>query len=187
MRRLTFFIALVIPSLVSAIETPKYLVLETLSASVEVRQYSEFTLARVHAKDLEKNSDNRFFRALADYIFGANSRGEKISMTAPVAQTMEDGKPVDMAFFLPKDLEVPPEPENINVQLVRGDMTVAVIGYKGGWSIRKFENAKRNLEEELRKQGAWQIVGDPIWARYNSPFSIPALRRNEVFIPVARP
>ena len=186
MRFVTFFIALMIPCLVCAIETPRYSVLESLSNSVEVRQYSEFTLARVKAEDLKKTSDNRFFRALADYIFGANSRGEKIAMTAPVAQTMYKGKAKDMAFFLPRDLEVPPKPENTNVELVKGEMTVAVIGYKGSWSIQKFENAKRELEEVLLNQGTWKVVGDPIWARYNSPFSIPALRSNEVFIPVVR-
>ena len=186
MRVLVFFTGLIFPVLSHAIETPRYSVLESFSNSVEVRQYSEFTLARVKAENLEKTSDNRFFRALADYIFGANSRSEKIAMTAPVAQTMDKGKPKDMAFFLPRDLEVPPKPENTNVELVKSEMTVAVIAYKGSWSIRKFENAKRELEEVLLYQDTWKVVGDPIWARYNSPFSIPALRSNEVFIPVVR-
>ena len=186
MRVLTFFIVFMTPNLVSAIETPQYAVLDSLSESVEVRQYSEFTLARVNAIDLGSDSDNRFFRTLADYIFGQNARGEKIAMTAPVAQTMEEGKAKDMAFFLPKDLAAPPRPGNSRVKLVRGEMTVAVIRYRGSWAIRKFEKAKRELKEVLRNQGYWKIVGKPIWARYNSPFSIPALRRNEVFIPVAR-
>lgn len=186
MRTLTFSIVLMYPYLASAIETPQYAVLDALSESVEVRQYSEFTMARVNAIDLGSASDNRFFRTLADYIFGQNSRAEKIAMTAPVAQTMEEGKAKDMAFFLPKELAAPPKPENSTVRLIKGEMTVAVIGYRGGWTIRKFEKAKRELNEVLRNQGHWKIVGKPIWARYNSPFSIPAFRVNEVFIPVTR-
>ena len=61
--------ALMTPNLVSVIETPQYAVLDSLIESVEVRQYSEFTLARVNAIDLGSDSDNRFFRTFADYIF----------------------------------------------------------------------------------------------------------------------
>lgn len=170
----------------NAIETPKYAVLESLSDSVEVRRYSQFTLARVKTVDVESNSDNRSFRTLAGYIFGANSTGEKIAMTAPVAQTMDGGKAKDMAFFLPEGLAVPPKPDSERVKIAKAEMTVAVITYRGGWGVRKFEKAKRDLEKVLLSQENWKIMGKPIWARYNSPFSIPALRRNEVFIPVAR-
>ena len=86
---------------------------------------------------------------------------------------------------MPKDLAAPPKPENGRVKLVKGEMTVSVIRYRGGWAIHKFEKAKRDLKEVLRDQGYWKIVGKPIWIRYNSPFSIPALGSNEVF-PVAR-
>ena len=91
-----------------------------------------------------------------------------------------------MAFFLPRSLVDPPEPDNSDVALLSGEMTVAALRYKGGWSIRKFERARAQLEEKLAGQQAWRIVGNAIWARYNSPFSVPAFRTNEVLIPVER-
>ena len=65
-------------------------------------------------------------------------------------------------------------------------MIVAVLRYRGGWSVKKFENAKLELQRKLSSQKEWRVVGDPIWARYNSPFSVPALRTNEVMIPVEK-
>lgn len=86
------------------------MILDQLSGSVEVRQYPEFTLGRVSGTDAGKNSDNQLFRVLADYTFGKNPRNQKISMTSPVAQTMEAGRAQDMAFLLANSLLAPLSP-----------------------------------------------------------------------------
>lgn len=186
MRYVICWLFILMPGISSAIETPDYAILDDLGDSVEIRNYSSFTMVRVSRSDLGAGSDNQFFRPLAGYIFGDNSRNEKIAMTAPVAQTMVSGEAQDMAFFLPRSLVDPPEPDNSDVALLSGEMTVAALRYKGGWSTRKFERARAQLEEKLASQQAWRIVGNAIWARYNSPFSVPAFRTNEVLIPVER-
>ena len=40
------------------------------------------------------------------------------------------------------------------------------------------------LEAWMRGRGL-APAGDPVWARYNSPFSLWFLRRNEILVPVA--
>jgi len=46
------------------------------------------------------------------------------------------------------------------------------------------EEAKYNVLESWIKEKGLTIVGDPIWARYNPPFTPWFLRRNEILIPI---
>jgi hypothetical protein len=57
--------------------------------------------------------------------------------------------------------------------------TMAVRQYSGRWTETKYEQNESALREALAAQGI-QTVGGPVLARYNSPFSLPVLRRNEV-------
>ena len=186
MRLIACLLMLLLSGPTLAIETPDFEVIGEIEEEVQIRQYDRFTLAKVARGDVENGSDNQLFRPLADYIFGNNVREEKIAMTAPVAQTMVGSQAQDMAFFLPKALANPPQPKNKDISLIAGEMIVAVLRYRGGWSVNKFENAKLELQRKLSNQKEWRVVGDPIWARYNSPFSVPAFRTNEVMIPVEK-
>jgi hypothetical protein len=46
-------------------------------------------------------------------------------------------------------------------------------------------NIIRIFETWIRENGL-KIVGDPVWARYNPPFTLWFLRRNEILIPVTQ-
>jgi hypothetical protein len=59
----------------------------------------------------------------------------------------------------------------------------AVIRYSGSWSKKKYESQKELLEEFIRNKGL-KITGEAIFARYDPPFQLSFLRRNEVLIPV---
>jgi hypothetical protein len=60
---------------------------------------------------------------------------------------------------------------------------MAAVRYSGFWSEKGYLRYKVELESWIGRMGL-TIVGDPIWARYNSPFMPWFLRRNEILIPV---
>jgi hypothetical protein len=60
---------------------------------------------------------------------------------------------------------------------------MATVRYSGTWSRKRYEARRAHLEEFVLNKG-WTIRGEPIFARYDPPFQLPFLRRNEVLIPV---
>jgi hypothetical protein len=66
-----------------AIEEPVFSVLETAS-DYEIRRYEPFIVAELDVRGNFDDAGNSAFRILAKYIFGDNSTGEKMKMTAPV-------------------------------------------------------------------------------------------------------
>ncbi len=61
---------------------------------------------------------------------------------------------------------------------------MAVRRYSGRWTDANYEKQKGLLIESL-SEATLDIVGEPILARYNSPFSLPMVRRNEVMLEVS--
>jgi hypothetical protein len=61
---------------------------------------------------------------------------------------------------------------------------IAAVRYSGFWNEAGYLRNKSELESWVEQMG-FTITGEAIWARYNSPFSLWFLRRNEVLIPVA--
>jgi len=106
-------------------------------------------------------------------------------MTAPVGQRRVQEKWA-VSFMMPSSytLETLPEPENPNITLrqVPG-RRMAAVRYSGFWSEKRYLRYKSELESWIQERGL-TIVGDPIWARYNSPFTPWFLRRNEILIPI---
>jgi effector-binding domain-containing protein len=111
--------------------------------------------------------------------------GEKISMTAPVSQQSVQGKWA-VSFMMPTSytMENLPTPDApiINLRQVPA-RRVAAIRYSGTWSEKNFLDNKEKLEKWIRENG-FEISGEPVWARYNPPFTPWFLRRNEILIPV---
>ncbi|MBM9535662.1 heme-binding protein [Desulfobulbus alkaliphilus] len=59
---------------------------------------------------------------------------------------------------------------------------MAAVRYSGLWSEKNYFRYKMELESWIHERGL-AIGGDPVWARYNSPFTPWFLRRNEILIP----
>jgi hypothetical protein len=59
----------------------------------------------------------------------------------------------------------------------------AAIRYSGTWSQKRYERKRVSLEEFLNRKEL-VAAAKPIFARYNPPFELWFLRRNEVIIPV---
>ena len=98
---------------------------------------------------------------------------------------MTDGK-MSMRFFLPMQYskQNAPEPNDERVRII--DLPTeyfAVISYSGFASDDNFEEHCTKLKAALDKDGM-VIKGSPIKATYNSPFTLPLLRRNEAMYPL---
>ena len=172
-------------------EEPEYSVVKKTGV-YEVRQYKKRTVAEV-----TYGEEDSGFRVLFDYISGANKGSKEVEMTIPVTQSKEiymtvpvtqsttDGK-MSMRFFLPMQYSKhnAPEPNDERVRII--DLPAeyfAVISYSGFVSDGNFEEHYTELKAALDKDGM-VIKGPPIKATYNSPFTLPFLRRNEAMYPL---
>ena len=109
-------------------------------------------------------------------------------MTAPVGQEARDGE-WRITFVMPAKytMDTLPRPldERVVLRAEPGGL-VAAIRYSGSWSRKRYLEQEAKLRSLLEERGL-EATGEPVFARYNSPFALWFLRRNEVLIPVARP
>ena len=141
----------------------------------EIRKYSDRLV-------IETNSmDGNGFRKLFNYISGNNEESQEIKMTVPVTQEIKNGN-MTMQFYLPLKFNKnnAPKPSNSDIKIltIEGGY-YAVIKYSGRSSDKNFLKNKDILEKHL-KQDNIVIISPPIRASYNSPFTLPMLKRNEV-------
>ena len=183
-----------------SLEEPAYEIVDARDG-YELRRYAGYLVAETEvAGDLEE-AGNRAFRILAAFIFGDNEVSERIAMTAPVVQSRSEKiamtAPVLQApaaaegrhtvgFTMPAKYtsETLPKPTDSRVRIreVPG-RTLAVRTYSGRWTGKLFDENEQVLRRALERDGR-QTLGAAQWARYNSPFSLPPFRRNEVWIEV---
>lgn len=184
-----------------ATEEAKYSVIER-SGDFEIRDYERQIIVETIVDSSMEQAGNVAFRKLFRYISGANqssntiamtapvaqeSRGEKIAMTAPVGQQKaKSGWAV--SFMMPaeytmKTLPVPTDP-SLTVREIP-PRRMAAVRYTGTWSQASYQSHKEKLESWIKSKGL-AVTGDPVWARYNPPFTLWFMRRNEVLIPVKK-
>lgn len=172
------------------------------SETFELRQYHPLIVAEVLVDGDLDEASSKGFRLIADYIFGNNRANSganaKIAMTAPVTVEPMDSKiamtaPVTLQprsgkwqvrFVMPSHytLSTLPVPNNNQVKLreVPG-RKVAVIKFSG---LAGETKAAKKTEELLQWIASKQLkpVSTPELARYNPPWTLPFLRRNEVMV-----
>ena len=131
------------------------------------------------------NSNSSTFRKLFQYISGANNSSQKIKMTIPVNQIKKNSTNF-MQFILPSsfDKETIPIPSNSEVKIsIIEKGYFAVIEYSGRSSDKNFIKYSKVLQKKLLEDKIL-IKGLAIKATYNSPFTLPLLRRNEAMFRV---
>ena len=183
-----------------AIEEPPYSV-ESKTASYEIRKYGPIIVAETKVISDFESAGNQAFRILAGYIFGGNTSKTKIAMTAPVNQQAASKKiamtaPVTqikqdsgylIQFTMPKQytLETLPAPNDNRVQLRQiPGRRIAVFTYSGSWSESRYKEKLDTLVDKLKGNNV-KTIGEPVLARFNSPFQLWFLRRNEIWLELA--
>ena len=148
----------------------------------EIRKYFDRLVI-----ETETSNQNSSFRKLFNYISGSNEKNQEIKMTAPVTQIEKNGN-MTMQFYLPSEFNEnnTPSPSNSEVKVLnmKGGY-FAAITYSGRASDKNFIKHKEILENRLKEDDI-TILSPPIRATYNSPFTLPMLRRNEVMFEIER-
>lgn len=201
---ITALLFLVLTGAITAMATEEapYTVIKT-DGIFELREYAPQVLAEIMVDGELEGAGNKAFRPLFRYISGDNQsqtkiamtapvsqeqQGEKIAMTAPVSQQRVQGKWA-VSFMMPAAFTMAtlPTPDDPNITLRQVPARrVAAVRYSGLWSEEKYLRHKEKLEKWIT-DNRFTVSGEPVWARYNSPFALWFLRRNEVLIPVTVP
>ncbi len=202
MRLFTAILFLLLTGVTTAMATEEapYTVIKT-DDIFELREYAPQVLAEIIVDGDLEGAGNKAFRPLFRYISGDNKSRGKIAMTAPVSQE-QTGEKISMtaqvsqqsvqgkwavSFMMPTSytMENLPTPDDPNIKLRQVPARqVAAVRYSGFWSEKKYLQYKQELENWIAAKNL-KVIGEPVWARYNPPFTLWFLRRNEILIPIA--
>tara|TARA_B100000700_G_scaffold300073_1_gene367772 strand:- start:70 stop:708 length:639 start_codon:yes stop_codon:yes gene_type:complete len=199
---LAFFLYSVLS--VRNIEEPSYIVIDKKDG-YEIRKYDSYIIAqtRIVGAPTRSMATNQGFSVIADYIFGNNTKRQTVAMTVPVntqevdyekiAMTVpvntekgEGARSYTVSFVMPRlyTLKTLPLPNNAQVQLVQvPERRVAVKRFSWSNTEQTFLQKEQELLKELQRDGV-TIVGPINIARYNPPWTLPFMLRNEVQIPI---
>lgn len=186
-----------------AIEEPKFTLLEK-EQFFELRQYEPKLIAEVFIEGDMSEVSSKGFKLIADFIFGNNTtqsgKSEKISMTAPVAVKLSTEKismtaPVGLQqsnnqwrvyFVMPSQytLETLPKPNNpqVSIKLLPAQK-FAVVRFSGLVDEEKMTTKQSELNQWTKRKNL-KVLSSPELARYNPPWTLPFLRRNELLVEV---
>jgi hypothetical protein len=188
-----------------AIEEPKYQVIEK-SGPFELRAYDSMIIAETLVEGSMDDATSKGFRRIAGYIFGGNTsnvgsnvgekqkismtapvtiepKAEKISMTAPVTLKEQEGS-WNVHFVMPSEytMQALPKPNSSKVTLREiPPQNFAVISFSGFAGTDKVASKTKQLNNWLSDRNI-SPKGKPQLARYNPPWTLPFMRRNEVMV-----
>jgi effector-binding domain-containing protein len=162
--------------------TPPYEVDER-RGPLEIRRYGRLWLAQTTVSSPSwDESLSEGFRRLAHFIFGANDDQARIAMTSPVT-SVRNGAETDVAFVMPAGVE-PPAPDDARIRFTEVPARrVAVLRFNGRYDEDTVEAMKRELVATAEEAG-YVGHGKPTFAGYDPPTTLPALRRNEVWLEI---
>ncbi|MEM6944978.1 MAG: heme-binding protein [Pseudomonadota bacterium] len=185
-----------------AAEEPPYDV-ERAVGDIEIRTYSPYAIATTVAKGSRDDALSEGFLRLFDYITGDNAVDAEIAMTAPVLAA-PDGAPFEsmeiamtapvlseaseagwaVSFVLPDGMTAADAPRPLDPAVTiedRPPRRIATYRFAGFNTPTKAEKNRTRLAEwldaeGLAHQGDWSVAG------YHPPWTIPWLRRYEVWV-----
>jgi hypothetical protein len=162
------------------LKNPEFILVEK-HGDIEVREYSEYVIAKTSISQGDMELNNNMFRTLAGYIFGGNNKSQSIPMTAPVI-TKNDKSSYDMIFFMldankPEDLPLP-NSNNVSIEMMDLGKTISITF--GMWATdSRVKYYKKKLDKHIKDNNI-QIKSPLMVAQYNSPWAMPPFRKNEL-------
>ncbi|XP_027069892.1 heme-binding-like protein At3g10130, chloroplastic isoform X2 [Coffea arabica] len=193
------------------IETLNFKVLSR-NDQYEIREVESYFIAETTMpgkSGFDLNGASKSFNVLAEYLFGKNTKEEKMEMTTPVftSKSQSEGEKMDMttpvitkkaagqdkwkmSFVMPSkygsNLPLPKDP-SVRIKEVPKKI-VAVIAFSGFVSDEEVERRESTLRESLKKDTEYRVKNGASAevAQYNPPFTLPFTRRNEVALEVER-
>lgn len=194
-----------------ATEEPKFETIER-DGAFELRLYAPMIVAETWVEGSLGEGSNAGFRRIAGYIFGRNrsrtaegsekiamtvpvtmqpGAGQKIAMTAPVTteaatdpRAPASGGKWRMHFVMPAQYTMAtlPVPEDPTVSLREVPAQRAAVRTFSGFVTEDRVREETALLLGWMKGRGLQPSAPPQLARYNPPWSIPFLRRNEILV-----
>jgi hypothetical protein len=174
-------------SIMSKTPEPQWKNIES-DGNIQIRSYNQTVIAEVLVNGERYKAINNGFRILADYIFGENKGNKKIAMTAPVTQEIfQLPQQWKIRFMMPEQytLNTLPQPNDIRINLIAVPPHRAVVIRFSGF------NSDKNINDNNALLMAWitkrniKTIGQPIYAFYDPPWTLPFLKRNEIIIKIA--
>jgi hypothetical protein len=168
----------------------------------EIRDYQTQVIAEVTVQDGRGDPGNQGFGPLAGYIFGGNAprtkiamtapvtrqQGTQIAMTAPVTRQASAGNSWKVRFIMPagSSLATMPRPNDPNVRLMEEvGKRYAVVRFSGSSNEAALSGKTTELRAFLVSRRL-TALGPPVIALYDPPWTLPFMKRNEVWLEVAR-
>lgn len=184
------------------VETLSYKVIE-VKGDYEIRQYEPYIAMQTEVEGDFQQSVNNGFRVLADYIFGGNTISKSVAMTAPVLEQAESGSKVAMTapvieqqnpqnnkrvitFTAPKEytLETLPKPNSDKIKFVQvPSKKYAAYSFTWYYTDDRVAKKKEYLLKLLADDGI-KTLGEPMFAGYSGPGTMPFLMKNEILVEV---
>ena len=192
-----------------ATDEPKFRILNQ-TEDFELRRYNAQIVAQTWVTGSQMVASNKGFKTLANYIFGNNTaptgesskismttpvmmqpngndggqdKSAKIAMTAPVNMQHESGQ-WRVQFVMPSQytMQTLPKPNNADITIAELPVqTYGVIKFSGLAGENKVAEKTKALQEWMQAQNL-TMIGTPELARYNPPWILPFMRRNEIMI-----
>jgi effector-binding domain-containing protein len=182
-------------------EQAKYSVIRKADG-YEIRDYPAHIVAQTVVEGTSVNGDafNKGFSIIAGYIFGGNVKKQSIAMTAPViaqgssekiAMTVPvtgkaEGNSQVVSFVMPSGctLATLPTPNDSRIKLSEvPEQKIAALTFSWYRTDPRFEKMKKQLFADLARDNI-TIIGTPIFAGYNPPWTPPWMNRNEIMVQV---
>ena len=169
-----------------ALETPKYALI-VKEDGYEIREYQSMIIATTRVQSDYRNATSTGFRRIANYIFGGNSTGMNIEMTAPVISNVPDADDIyDIQFVMPSEhsLEDLPQPNNGYVSIKEVNLGKTAVLRFGGWATKERASYYKDKLSGLIAIKGYNPKGVFMVAQYNSPWVLPPFRKNEIIVPI---
>ncbi len=196
------------------IEEPKYSIV-SVADGYEIREYNSYIIAETVVKVTKDRNDaaRKGFPIVAGYIFGDNTKKdkiamtvpvnteettsekiamtapvntEKIAMTVPVNTTEAESGSYKVSFVLPSEytMDTLPTPNDSRVSIKEVPSRKVAVK-KFTWSVNEARLQKNEelLLSSLKRDGVVPVSAVNV-ARFNTPWTIPFMLRTEVQVDI---